>query len=89
MIGVILKNEMENFLQKNFVGVWYHFLSFEINKSKFAVETFGSANAYLIFQVIVWHHILVMMEEVEAQVRDKAVELWFELTKTGLKHVTF
>ena len=80
-----LNNKMENFIQQNFVGVWHHFLSFEINRSKFAVDTFGSANAYLIFQVIAWHHILVMMDETKAKVREKAVELWFELTETGFK----
>ena len=76
---------METFLQHNFIGVWHHFLFFEINRSKFAVETFGSANGYLIFQVIAWHHILVMINEAKSQVRDEAVELWFKLTKTGFK----
>ena len=83
--GHNLKNKTENFIQQKFVGVWHHFLSFEINKSKFAVETFSSANAYLIFQVIAWRHILVMMDEAETKVREKAVELWFKLTETGLK----
>ena len=83
--GQYLKNKMENFIQQNFIGVWHHFLYFEIKRSNFAVETFGSANAYLIFQVIAWHHILVMMDEAETKVREKAVELWFKLTETGLK----
>jgi len=76
---------MENFLQQNFVAVWHHFLSFEINRSKFAVETWGSGNAYLIFQVIAWHHILVMTDEADSQIRDDAVKLWFKLTITGFK----
>tara|TARA_B100000242_G_scaffold41983_1_gene25094 strand:+ start:196 stop:663 length:468 start_codon:yes stop_codon:yes gene_type:complete len=76
---------MENFIQQNFIGVWHHFLYFEIKRSNFAVETFGSANAYLIFQVIAWHHILVMMDQAEAKVRKEAVELWFKLTETGFK----
>ena len=80
-----LNNKMENFIQQNFVNVWHHFLSFEINRSKFAVETFGSANAYLIFQVIAWHHILIMMDQAEAKVRKEAVELWFKVTETGFK----
>ena len=80
-----MKNEMEKFLQQNFVAVWHHFLYFEINRSRFAVENFGSANAYLIFQVIAWHYILVMMDEDEAKIRDEAVELWFQLTETGFK----
>ena len=76
---------MENFLQQNFVSVWHHFLSFEISRSKLGVETWGSGNAYLIFQVIAWHHILVMTDEAESQIREEAVELWFKLTKTGFK----
>ena len=76
---------MENVLQQNFVSVWHHFLSFEISRSKFAVETWGSGNAYLIFQVIAWHHILVMTNEAETKIREEAVELWFKLTKTGFK----
>ncbi len=76
---------MEFFLQQNFIAVWHHFLSFEINRSKFAVETWGSGNAYLIFQVIVCHHMLVMTDEAHSQIRDNAVELWFKLTKTGFK----
>ena len=76
---------MEFFLQQNFVAVWHHFLSFEISRSKFAVETWGSGNAYLIFQVIAWHHILVMNDEAKSELRDEAVKLWFKLTKTGFK----
>ena len=76
---------MENILQQNFVAIWHHFLSFEINRSKFAVETWGSGNAYLIFQVIAWHHILVVSDKAETKIRDEAVELWFQLTETGFK----
>ena len=76
---------MEIVLQQNFVAIWHHFLSFEISRSKFAVETWGSGNAYLVFQVIAWHHILVMTDEAETQLRDEAVQLWFKLSKTGFK----
>ena len=76
---------MEKFLQQNFVAIWHHFLSFEINRSKFAVETWGSGNAYLIFQVIAWHHILVMTDEADTHIRDEAVELWFKLSRSGFK----
>ena len=76
---------MEKVLQQKFVAIWHHFLSFEINRSKFAVETWGSGNAYLIFQVIVWHHILVMSDKAETKIRDESVELWFQLTETGFK----
>ena len=55
--GLLLKIKMEDFLQQNFVAVWHHFLSFEISRSKFAVDTWGSGNAYLVFQVIAWHQV--------------------------------
>ena len=80
-----MKNSMEIFLRQNFVAIWHHFLFFEINRSKFAVETWGSGNAYLIFQIIAWHHILVLTEEADSQLRDDAVKLWFKLTTTGFK----
>ena len=76
---------MEKVLQQNFVAIWHHFLSFEISRSKFAVETWGSGNAYLIFQVIAWHHILVMNDKAKSALREEAVKLWFKLTKTGFK----
>ena len=76
---------MENFLQYNFVAIWHHFLSFEISRSKLGVETWGSGNAYLIFQVIAWHHVIVMSKQAESKIRDEAVQLWFQLTKTGFK----
>ena len=82
---LLLKIKMEDFLQQNFVAIWYHFLSFEISRSKSVVETWGSGNAYLIFQVIAWHHILVMNDEARSVLRDEAVELWFKLTETGFK----
>ena len=76
---------MENVLQQNFVAIWHHFLSFEISRSKLGVETWGSGNAYLIFQVVAWHHVLVMTDQSESKIRDEAVELWFKLTKIGFK----
>ena len=82
---LFLENKMENVLQENFVAIWNHFLSFEISRSKHAVETWGSGNAYLFFQVIAWHHILVIRDHAESKIRDEAVELWFQLTKTGFK----
>ena len=64
------------------------FFSFEINRSNFAVETWGSGNAYLIFQIIAWRHITVMIDEADSQIRDDVVKLWFKLTKTGFKTCT-
>jgi hypothetical protein len=75
--------KMEVFLKDNFLSVWHHFLSFEISRSKTAVKVWGSANGYLVFQVICWHHILILTSTTDSKVRDQAVELWFKYSKTG------
>ena len=74
---------MEVFLKDNFLSVWHHFLSFEISRSKTAVKVWGIANGYLVFQVIFWHHILILTYTTDSKVRDQAVELWFKYSKTG------
>ena len=75
--------KMEVFLKDNFLSVWHHFLSFEISRSRTAVKVWGSANGYLVFQVICWHHILILTSTTDSKVRDQAVELWFKYSKTG------
>ena len=75
--------KMEVFLKDNFLSVWHHFLSFEISRSRTAVKVWGSANGYLVFQVICWHYILILTSTTDTKVRDQAVELWFKYSKTG------
>lgn len=75
--------KMEVFLKDNFLSVWHHFLSFEISRSRTAVKVWGSANGYLVFQVICWHYILILTSTTATKVRDQAVELWFKYSKTG------
>ena len=75
--------KMEVFLKDNFLSVWHHFLSFEISRSRTAVKVWGSANGYLVFQVICWHYILILTVTTDSKVRDQAVELWFKYSKTG------
>ncbi|MDC1375744.1 hypothetical protein N8311_01455 [bacterium] len=54
-------------------------------RSKTAVKAWGSANGYLIFQVIAWHHVLILSTASDSKLRDEAVELWFKLSKTGFQ----
>ena len=75
--------KMEVFLKDNFLSVWHHFLSFEISRSRTAVMVWGSANGYLVFQVICWHYILILTSTTDTKVRDQAVELWYKYSKTG------
>ena len=75
--------KMEVFLKDNFLSVWHHFLSFEISRSRTAVKVWGSANGYLVFQVICWHYILILTSTTDTKVRDTAVELWYKYSKIG------
>ena len=74
-----------DFLQNNFLSVWHHFLSFEIERSKVAVKVWGSANGYLVFQVIAWHHIVILTAKSDTKFRDDAVDLWYKLSKFGFE----
>ena len=80
--------KMQDFLEDNFLNVWHHFLSFEIDRSKAAVKVWGSANGYLVFQVICWHHILVITLLNEPKLRSEAIKLWFKISKAELKSST-
>ena len=75
--------KMEVFLKDNFLSVWHHFLSFEISRSRTAVKVWGSANGYLVFQVICWHYILILTSTTDTKIRDQAVQLWYKYSKTG------
>ena len=77
-----------NLIKNNFLPIWHHFLFFEIMRSKFAVKAWGSANGYLIFQVICWHHVLIVTSTNDTKLRDEAVKLWYQLSKTGFQSDT-
>ena len=49
---VSLNMDHTSLIQNKFSNIWPHFLLFEIRRSKTAVKAWGSANGYLIFQVI-------------------------------------
>ena len=74
-----------DFLQNNFLSVWHHFLLFEIERSKAAVKAWGNANGYLVFQVIAWHHVVILTAKSDSKFRDDAVKLWNKYSKTGFE----
>ena len=76
---------MQDFLKENFLSVWHHFLFFEINRSREAVNAWGSANGYLVFQVICWHLILILTAGTDVKLRDEAVQLWYKFSKDGFE----
>ena len=73
------------FLQNNFLSVWHHFLLFEIERSKAAVKAWGNANGYLVFQVIAWHHVVILTAKSNSKFRDDAVQLWYKFSKAGFE----
>ena len=73
------------FLQNNFLSVWHHFLLFEIERSKAGVKAWGSANGYLVFQVIAWHHVVILTAKSNSKFRDDAVQLWYKFSKVGFE----
>jgi hypothetical protein len=79
--------QMENFIKVNFLPIWHHFLFFEMNRSRAGLKMAGSANGFLVLQVICWHHILVLMGSSQinykGMFREEAVELWNKFGKIG------
>ena len=70
-------------IKDHFLSFWHHFLFFEIMRSKKAVDMIGNANGYLVFQIIAWHHILILTSSSSSILRDEAVKLWNRLSKSG------
>ena len=47
---------------KNFAVFWLAFMELEITRSKLLLQTAGSANMYLVFQAITYHHLRLVFE---------------------------
>jgi|TARA_B100001093_G_scaffold263337_1_gene251711 hypothetical protein len=75
-------------IKDHFLSFWHHFLFFEIMRSKKAIDMIGNANGYLVFQVIAWHHILILTSSSSSILRDEAVKLWYQLSKSGFESNT-
>jgi len=67
-------------LEENFLPVWRRFLEMEIIRSQHCLKLAGSANAYLVLQVICWHHFLLVSEDVEDQSYNATVDGWIALS---------
>ena len=72
-------------LKNNFLSVWHHFLLFEIERSRAGVKAWGNANGYLVFQVIAWHHVVIISANSNTKFRDDAVQLWLKLSRSGFE----
>ena len=69
-------------LDENFLPIWKRFLEMEIIRSQHCVRLAGSANAYLVLQVICWHHFLLVSEELEDTSYEATRENWIVLSNT-------
>ena len=66
-------------LDENFLLIWRRFLEMEIIRSQHCLKVAGSANAYLVLQVVCWHHFLLVGEELEDTSIDATREIWIAL----------
>ena len=73
-------------IDKNFFNIWKRFLEFEITRSKHCLAFAGSANAYLVFQVICWHQLLNIGETLDDVSYETTVDHWYEQSSTNPPH---
>ena len=67
-------------LDENFLLIWRRFLEMEIIRSQHCLKVAGSANAYLVLQVICWHHLLLVGEELDDTSIDATRESWIAIS---------
>ena len=72
-------------IDKNFFDIWKRFLEFEILRSKHCLAFAGSANAYLVLQVICWHQLLNIGETLDDTSFETTKDQWYE--QSGIHHV--
>ena len=73
-------------IDKNFFNIWKRFLEFEIIRSKHCLAFAGSANAYLVFQVICWHQLLNIGETLDDVSYETTIDQWYEQSGTNPPH---
>ena len=74
--GEIDLDNTENILKENYDLIWKKFLQLEIKRSCEAVKLAGSANLYLILQVIAWHNFLLVTDETDTHSRIDIFDKW-------------
>ena len=70
--------DKRNLLENNYASIWREFLELQIQRSCDAVKLFGSANSYLVLQVIAWHNFLVLTKSFDKQDRNSLVNKWLD-----------
>ena len=70
--------DKRNLLENNYASIWREFLELQIQRSCDAVKLFGSANSYLVLQVIAWHNFLVVTKSFNKKDRNSLINKWLE-----------
>ena len=65
-------------LEDNYALIWREFLELQIQRSSDAVKLFGSANSYLVLQVIAWHNFLIVTKSFNKKDRASLVNKWLK-----------
>ena len=69
---------VKNILEENYSLIWREFLELQIQRSCDAVKLFGSANSYLVLQVIAWHNFLIVTKSFDKKDRASLVNKWIK-----------
>ena len=70
-------------LEENFTPIWQRFLEMEIIRSQYCLKFAGSANAYLVLQVVCWNHFLLVTEDQVGNSYEATIDSWFA-SQTGM-----
>ncbi|MBU75257.1 MAG: hypothetical protein CMM73_06105 [Rhodospirillaceae bacterium] len=73
-------------IEDRFFDIWKRFLEFEIIRSKHCLALAGSANAYLVLQVICWHQLLNIGETLNDVSFETTIDQWYEQSGTHPPH---
>ena len=65
-------------LEDNYTSIWREFLELNIQRSYDAVQMTGSANSYLVLQVIGWHNFLIVTNSFHQKDRESLVKNWLK-----------
>ena len=77
----------KNTLEDNYALIWREFLELQIQRSCDAVKLFGSANSYLVLQVIAWHNFLNVTNSFDKLDRESLVTKWLDVEGNKTKYI--
>ena len=70
-------------LEANYASIWREFLELNIQRSHDAVLMTGSANSYLVLQVIAWHNFLIVTNSFNESDRTSLVKNWLKKNESN------